>query len=481
MFGYAEPYACSPDRQLSYHSNATSPGCPPGLGASRHQAQSTPNGSYLDRSATQGLNTTWERLKADIDLSPNEQHSRNTSTGYSRLHSPSPDRIYAKISRVSPNDDQSCTSKEVSDPSTPCTGSAERPMSAMTHEDIHQSVLSYRQRWQRSRRDRESLRLNRSSSEPNRQTPDVNTNTNNAQELRSRSYDFADQRNRSLLSQNHSIDRYANKSVLSSTYIDGSNPGSLRRDPVTHRKIPTNQQNGTVPLRDANYNLSKSRGSLARSHSTLSRVSRKVTLYGSDYKIHNSLVSLVFCSVLSLILAFLGLQLLLRLGTRDASGLVSTDSVLQTNDSFDNVRAVAVTFSSAVLTFNLCCVLTCSLQCFLAAKLMKCPQGEERAFKYLKESTGTRLIAIGGFFLSVPLFILASMLYFIMEYPATPAIIGVVIATIGVTFTISAIVHSTFLWKFEKTKADNNFPPYSDEELAKRRENMSHSEFSTLV
>jgi branched-subunit amino acid ABC-type transport system permease component len=75
----------------------------------------------------------------------------------------------------------------------------------------------------------------------------------------------------------------------------------------------------------------------------------------------------------------------------------------------------------------------------------------------------------------------AAMLYFIMEYPATPAIISVVIATIGVSFTVSTMVHSTFLWKLEKTKADNNFPPYSNEEIEKKRENLSHSEFSTLV
>jgi hypothetical protein len=373
MYNYAD---VSSERQLSYRSHAPSPGGPPPYNhsnTSRHQAQSTPNGSYVERSFNnQGLNTTWERLKADVDLSPahDPNASRNTSTGYSRLQSPSPERIYANVSRREdpPKDSQS-----------------------VTHDDIQQSVLSYRERWQRSRRDRESLRLNRSASEPNRGSKE-NINSNNAQEIRSRSYDFADQqRNRSLLSQNlshnYSIDRFGNKSLLNSTFIDGSaGNGSLRRDPVTHRKIPTNQQNGTL-RRDSNFNLSKSRRSLARSHSTLSRTSRKVTLYGSDYKVHNSLVSLVFLSILSLVLAFLGLQLLLRLGAREASGLVTRDSILQTNDSYDNVRAVAVTFSSAVLTFNLCCVLACALQCFFAAKLIKCPHGEERSVHDLSLNT----------------------------------------------------------------------------------------------
>ena len=147
--------------------------------------------------------------------------------------------------------------------------------------------------------------------------------------------------------------------------------GSLRRDPVTHRIIPNGS---TRPLRD---NLSQSRHSINLSRLSLNRIP-KITLYGKDYGVYNSLISLGVQALVSLVFCFLGMQLLLRLSQRAAPGLPSSDSILQTNTSYNNVLHVTVAFSSIVVMLNLCCVLTCSLQFFFAAKLVKCPQGEER-------------------------------------------------------------------------------------------------------
>ena len=46
------------------------------------------------------------------------------------------------------------------------------------------------------------------------------------------------------------------------------------------------------------------------------------------------------------------------------------------------------------------------------------------------------------------------MLYVLMEYRATPAIIAVVVMTIGVSFLVSMTVHSTYMWLAEKSEAN---------------------------
>ena len=77
------------------------------------------------------------------------------------------------------------------------------------------------------------------------------------------------------------------------------------------------------------------------------------------------------------------------------------------------------------------------------------------------------------------------MLFVLMEYRATAAIIAVVITTVGISFTISTLVHSTFFWHVEKARADRNAPPYDPEEEAAKRKaaenTLSQSELSTLV
>ena len=67
------------------------------------------------------------------------------------------------------------------------------------------------------------------------------------------------------------------------------------------------------------------------------------------------------------------------------------------------------------------------------------------------------------------------LLYMLMEYNSTSAIISAVILTVGLTFIITAVVHSTYIWRVEKSKADLNLPPYD------KRSPCSQSELSTLV
>ena len=69
----------------------------------------------------------------------------------------------------------------------------------------------------------------------------------------------------------------------------------------------------------------------------------------------------------------------------------------------------------------------------------------------------------------------ALLLYMLMNHHSTSAIIASVILSVGVAFIVAAVVHSTYLWRLEKSKADNNLPPYE------KRSPCSQSELSTLV
>ena len=68
-----------------------------------------------------------------------------------------------------------------------------------------------------------------------------------------------------------------------------------------------------------------------------------------------------------------------------------------------------------------------------------------------------------------------------MEFRATPAIIATVIMTIGLIYIISAVIHSTFYWRHEKSKADQEIPAYDGKRWLNGESVLSQSELSTLV
>ncbi len=75
----------------------------------------------------------------------------------------------------------------------------------------------------------------------------------------------------------------------------------------------------------------------------------------------------------------------------------------------------------------------------------------------------------------------ALLLYMVMEFRATPAIISVVILSIGLVFIVSTVVHSAFYWRHEKTKADEDIPPFEGRKWLNGESVVSQSELSTLV
>ena len=69
----------------------------------------------------------------------------------------------------------------------------------------------------------------------------------------------------------------------------------------------------------------------------------------------------------------------------------------------------------------------------------------------------------------------------VINFRATPAIISTVIMTIGLIFIISAVIHSTFYWRYEKSRADQEIPVSEGKRWLNGASVISQSELSTLV
>ncbi|XP_064620711.1 uncharacterized protein LOC135483652 [Lineus longissimus] len=283
---------------------------------------------------------------------------------------------------------------------------------------------------------------------------------------------------------------HPNRVVISSTL-----GGSIPRTPTSPLAVtspispltPTHKMNGfvkPVPLGQSKPSLSNSKPSL------LSRAGSRITLYGKDFGVQNSLATLGLVALLALVFGVLGIQLLLKL-SHTATGSVNPSTLggILNSSLYESFHEVAIALASVVLMINLSCVLVCVMQCYFAAKLVKVPQGEERAFKYLKECASTRFLAITGFFLSIPVYISAVILHSLMELKITPAIISSAIMAIGLLFCSVAVVQALFYWFKNKRKANENVPVFESKEKEKSGKStpangasvISQSELSTLV
>ncbi|XP_076356182.1 uncharacterized protein LOC143249736 isoform X2 [Tachypleus tridentatus] len=133
----------------------------------------------------------------------------------------------------------------------------------------------------------------------------------------------------------------------------------------------------------------------------------------SDCGVYQTLASLALICILSLFMAFLALFFLQKIGplTLTCGKPFSSESLKKLiigSEEFLDVYQVSISLSTLTIAFNLCCLFVCSIQFLFAIKLMKTPQGDERTNKFLKRTSYTRIIAMGGFFVSIPIFFTGS-------------------------------------------------------------------------
>lgn len=401
----------------------------------------------------------FDNMKAERDLSPTPGRS-----------------LYTVEFPVRDQDDQTDYRSTVSS-SRPLVGDtldrstlSSRYDPGQQHADLNQSIMSVRERLELKKAIRERNELNRSLHSAN--------SPHSPHSLPPHSpYSPAEfGLNRSVLSNHGDLNR--STASRPDLYENNVNHSILS----TVSKVPSHHQNGFIKPLDENK-LSQSRKSLNFSGGSLNNT--RVTLYGSkDFGVRNSLVSLGLVCILSLVLAVIGIQLLFRLNTRQMTQVTTrslSNSLLHNNESYASTLEVAVALTTFVIMFDLVCLLVCSFQLYFAAKLVKCPQGDERTFKYLKECASTRFIAIAAFFVSIPILLLAILLYAILEFHATASIISTVILSGGVSYAIATVVHSGYVWRTEKEKADLNIPPFEKKHAPENLQALNQSELSTLV
>ncbi|KAK9890441.1 hypothetical protein WA026_010527 [Henosepilachna vigintioctopunctata] len=170
------------------------------------------------------------------------------------------------------------------------------------------------------------------------------------------------------------------------------------------------------------------------------------------------LVSLGLLCLVSLLLALLSLIFLLKISPVTASDirevLRAEQLTVITAEEYVVVYEVTLALCALTLSLNLCCLLVCAIQFLFAVKLVKGPHGgNDRTNKYLQKSSLSRVCAVGGFFISIPVFLTGIILYTFIQFHSTPAIVTSVFIGLGIVFCGCAMVHNVFIWQREKTNA----------------------------
>lgn len=174
------------------------------------------------------------------------------------------------------------------------------------------------------------------------------------------------------------------------------------------------------------------------------------------------LISLGLLCLVSLFLALLSLIFLLKISpvtANDIRELLRAEQLtVITAEEYAVVYEVTLALCALTLSLNLCCLLVCAIQFLFAVKLVKSPHGGNdsvfyRTNKYLQKSSVSRVCAVGGFFISIPVFLTGIILYTFIQFHSTPAIVTSVFIGLGIIFCGCAMVHNVFIWQREKTNA----------------------------
>eukprot|EP00090_Calanus_glacialis_P042829 TRINITY_DN7591_c0_g1_i1.p1 TRINITY_DN7591_c0_g1~~TRINITY_DN7591_c0_g1_i1.p1 ORF type:complete len:387 (+),score=18.89 TRINITY_DN7591_c0_g1_i1:220-1380(+) len=222
---------------------------------------------------------------------------------------------------------------------------------------------------------------------------------------------------------------------LNSTQIS---PISATRRPLVDTST-TSHHNGGLNL-TRNENPSKKTANVSN-----------FMLLTTEAGVKEMIQSLGLLCLVSLLLALGSLVFLLRIIPGNPLPQRTPMDNFLTEEESRAVYQVTVAMCALTLSLNLSCLLVCAIQFLFAAKLVKSSQGRLRTTKYLKKASITRVCAIGGFFLSIPLFLIGIVLFTFLHFNETPAIVTSVVIGLGIVFCGGAVIHNVFIWQREKT------------------------------
>ncbi|XP_971722.2 uncharacterized protein LOC660398 [Tribolium castaneum] len=219
--------------------------------------------------------------------------------------------------------------------------------------------------------------------------------------------------------------------------------------------------------------------SRVRNQSTVNKFMAKSKQVG----VKEMLVSLGLLCLVSLLLALLSLIFLLKISPVTASDirelLRAEQLTVITAEEYVVVYEVTLALCALTLSLNLCCLLVCAIQFLFAVKLVKSPHGgNDRTNKYLQKSSVSRVCAVGGFFISIPVFLTGIILYTFIQFHSTPAIVTSVFIGLGIIFCGCAMVHNVFIWQREKTNAVKELALAQHEQSYHTTTQLNHSHVS---
>lgn len=186
-----------------------------------------------------------------------------------------------------------------------------------------------------------------------------------------------------------------------------------------------------------------------------------------------ALTSLGLLCLVSLLLALLSLIFLLKIspGGREPPPPTVGPAVLE---DYAIVYDVTLALCALSLSLNLCCLLVCAIQFLFAVKLVRAPATTGRGNKYLQKSSVSRVCAVGGFFISIPIFLTGIILYTFTQFHSTPAIVTSILIGVGIVFCGGAMVHNVFVWQREKTISVRQSPMNLNLTLSPQISTISH-------
>ncbi|KAK2713643.1 uncharacterized protein LOC136040599 [Artemia franciscana] len=238
----------------------------------------------------------------------------------------------------------------------------------------------------------------------------------------------------------------------------GGNSSSISPGTTAQTKI-TNLDQSQHSIHDGTANKSKLANggvNLSKTNFPASGDLSKFVMISKEAGIKEMLSSLGLLSLLSLLLAILALVFLLKISPlhpSDVRTMLSTDQVrIISAEEYITVFEVTLALAALTLSLNLCCLLVCTIQFLFAVRLIQVQRGRARTSKFLRDSAITRVCAIAGFFFSIPVFLTGVILYTIIQFHSTPAIITSIFIGLGIIFCGCAMVHNVFIWQREQSR-----------------------------
>ncbi|KAH3840523.1 uncharacterized protein LOC127879359 [Dreissena polymorpha] len=261
-------------------------------------------------------------------------------------------------------------------------------------------------------------------------------------------------------------------SRLSSVFLP---PHSLRSEGTLSRPGSIVSKNSRPSVMLSQEKLSDVVDSVMENHN--------IMINNEIIRLHITVLSVL--SVCSLILASISIQLIQALSQqetlRQSSELVK-NSIIDVDLTYLSVTEVATALSTFVVTLDVTCVFVCTVQCLIVVKLLKVNLGEERALKFVQDCSSFRFVAISGFFVSIPVFLVALVLYMVCTFSKAAAITATVILAVGVVFCVVSAVTNVYHWRVERSRGIAGLPVFEHSSPIPSGEKQENGkELSTLV